>query len=119
MRQYDVSDPFNPRHTGSVHSGGIVRKTAHPGPAAPERRAADGGGEPRRARVYFSNSLYSAGTSSSTPTASGLGGQGGRNADGGGFALDPDFFMDFGEERPHQIRLAGGDSSSDSFCYPS
>ena len=38
---------------------------------------------------------------------------------GGGFTLDPDFFVDFGEERPHQIRLAGGDSSSDSFCYPS
>jgi selenium-binding protein 1 len=42
--------------------------------------------------------------------------------DGGseaGFALDPDFFVDFGQERPHQIRLSGGDSSSDSFCYPS
>ena len=33
--------------------------------------------------------------------------------------LDPDFFIDFGDERPHQIRLEGGDSSSDSFCYPS
>ena len=30
MRQYNVSDPFNPRHTGSVHLGGIVRKTLHP-----------------------------------------------------------------------------------------
>src|SRR6201981_3850731 len=28
--QYDVSDPFHPRKTGSVHLGGIVCKAAHP-----------------------------------------------------------------------------------------
>ena len=32
--------------------------------------------------------------------------------------LDPDFFIPFKGERPHQIRLQGGDSSSDSFCFP-
>jgi selenium-binding protein 1 len=37
----------------------------------------------------------------------------------GGMALDPDFFVDFGTERPHQVRLQGGDASSDSFCFPS
>lgn len=36
----------------------------------------------------------------------------------GGMRLDPDFFIDFGSERPHQVRLQGGDASSDSFCYP-
>ena len=41
------------------------------------------------------------------------------NVDNGGFTIDPDFFVDFGDERPHQIRSQGGDSSSDSFCYPS
>ena len=60
MRQYDVSDPFEPRHTGSVHLGGIVRRMAHP--------AAEGqlNGTPQMVevsrdgrRVYFSNSLYS------------------------------------------------------------
>src|SRR5204863_181270 len=30
FRQYDVSDPFNPKLTGSVHMGGIVRRAAHP-----------------------------------------------------------------------------------------
>ena len=30
MRQYDVSDPFHPQLTGSVHLGGIVRQAAHP-----------------------------------------------------------------------------------------
>src|SRR6185436_2857733 len=28
MRQYDVSDPFEPKFTGSVHLGGIVRQAA-------------------------------------------------------------------------------------------
>jgi len=32
---------------------------------------------------------------------------------------DLEFSLDFAtRERPHQIRLEGGDSSSDSFCYP-
>ena len=30
LKRYDVSDPFNPRETGSVHLGGIVRRAAHP-----------------------------------------------------------------------------------------
>src|SRR5215207_5494755 len=29
LKQYDVSDPHNPRETGSVHLGGIVRGTSH------------------------------------------------------------------------------------------
>ena len=37
----------------------------------------------------------------------------------GGMTLDPDFFVEFEGERPHQIRLQGGDSSSDSYCFPS
>jgi selenium-binding protein 1 len=42
------------------------------------------------------------------------------NADpNGGISFDENFFVDFGKERPHQVRLQGGDSSSDSFCYPS
>ena len=36
----------------------------------------------------------------------------------GGISLDEDFFVDFGEGRAHQVRLEGGDASSDSFCYP-
>src|SRR5436190_8985441 len=30
MRRYDVSDPFNPKLTSSIHLGGIVRRTPHP-----------------------------------------------------------------------------------------
>jgi selenium-binding protein 1 len=40
-------------------------------------------------------------------------------AEEGGMALDPNFFIDFGETRTHQVRLEGGDASTDSFCYPS
>ena len=36
LKQYDVSDPHNPRETGSVRMGGIVDRTPHP--AAPEQR---------------------------------------------------------------------------------
>src|SRR5437773_12494557 len=28
--QYDVSDPFHPKKTGSLHVGGIVRQAPHP-----------------------------------------------------------------------------------------
>jgi selenium-binding protein 1 len=35
----------------------------------------------------------------------------------GGMTLDPNFFVEFGDLRGHQIRLEGGDASSDSYCY--
>lgn len=121
MRQYDVSDPFNPRHTGSVHIGGIVRNAAHPKTGEPQN------GGPQMVelsrdgrRVYFSNSLYAAWDAQFYPE--GIKGWIAKldvNSEGG-IAFDPDFFIEFDEgERPHQIRLQGGDSSSDSYCYVS
>ena len=39
-------------------------------------------------------------------------------AEGGGIALDPRFLVETGDRlRPHQLKLSGGDASSDSFCY--
>lgn len=40
-------------------------------------------------------------------------------ADDGSLALDPEFFVDFSADgrRAHQIRLSGGDASSDSYCF--
>ena len=117
--QYDVSDPFNPKKTGSVHLGGIVRKAAHPksgvlngGPQMVEI-SRDG------KRIYLTNSLYASWDEQFYPA--GVKGWATKlNADpNGGMSADPEFFVDFGEERPHQIRLQGGDSSSDSYCYPS
>ena len=121
MRQYDVSDPFNPKHTGSVHLGGIVRKAAHPktgqslngGPQMVEL-SRDG------RRLYFSNSLYAAWDEEFYPD--GIHGWIAKvdvNPEGG-LTVDPDFFIEFDDgQRPHQIRLEGGDSSSDSYCYAS
>ena len=36
---------------------------------------------------------------------------------GGGMELDEDFFLESGDMRMHQVRLEGGDASSDSYCY--
>jgi methanethiol oxidase len=36
----------------------------------------------------------------------------------GGLEVDPNFFLEFDGLRSHQVRLEGGDASSDSFCYP-
>jgi selenium-binding protein 1 len=35
----------------------------------------------------------------------------------GGMEIDPEFFLEFGDLRGHQVRLEGGDASSDSYCY--
>ncbi|BBL80870.1 selenium-binding protein [Rubrobacter xylanophilus] len=120
LRQYDVSDPFNPRHTGSVRLGGIARKAAHPASGSlnggPQMVEVSRDGR----RVYFSNSLYASWDEQFYPE--GIRGWIAKaEADpGGGLSLDPDFFTEVGDGlRPHQIRLEGGDSSSDSYCYPS
>jgi selenium-binding protein 1 len=39
--------------------------------------------------------------------------------DDGSLTVDPDFFVPFDGERPHQVRLAGGDASSDAYCRSS
>jgi selenium-binding protein 1 len=116
--QYDVSDPFNPKKTGAVHLGGIVRNAAH----------AKGGrlnGGPQMVevsrdgrRVYVTNSLYLPWDAQFYPE--GIKGWTVKLdiPEDGGMTLDPNFFVDFGDQRPHQIRLQGGDASSDSFCYP-
>ena len=37
----------------------------------------------------------------------------------GGITFDPGFFVQWPKpHRPHQVRLEGGDCSSDSYCYP-
>ncbi|HSU98660.1 MAG TPA: selenium-binding protein SBP56-related protein [Roseiarcus sp.] len=120
LRQYDVSDPMKPRLAGSVKVGGVAKRAAHP-----SGRPFDGGPQMVEIsrdgkRVYFTNSLYSAWDRQFYPQ--GLRGvQVMCNADpNGGIALDPDFFVEFDEGYgSHQIRLEGGDCSTDSFCYPS
>ncbi|CAL1240378.1 selenium-binding protein SBP56-related protein [Candidatus Methylocalor cossyra] len=117
LRQYDVADPFQPRHTATVALGGIVRRAAHPaaGPLLGGPQMVEVSRDGRR--VYLTNSLYSRWDDQFYPGLKGWLAK--LDADpAGGLALDPRFFVDFGDSRPHQIRLQGGDASSDSFCYP-
>jgi selenium-binding protein 1 len=124
LKQYDVSDPFHPRETGSVRLGGIVGRQPHP--AAPEVPL---GGGPQMVevsrdgrRVYVTNSLYAAWDDIFYP--GGVGAWLAKLDAGqeGGLAVDPRFFPngdDFRGLRVHQTRLQGGDASSDSYCYTS
>jgi selenium-binding protein 1 len=121
LQQYDVSDPFNPKLTGKVRIGGIVSRTSHP--AAKNGKL---GGGPQMveisrdgSRVYFTNSLYGA----IDPQFY----EGGFDGwmvkldakPDGGIAFDPKFFVEWPKGHlPHQVRLQGGDCSSDSYCYP-
>ena len=117
--QYDVSDPFHPRKTGSVHLGGIVRKAAHPKQSedATERRAADGGNQPRRqAHLLHEFSLHAVGRAVLSGRHPGLDGEAGREA-GRRHAGGPEVLRGVRRAAAHQVRLEGGDASSDSYCY--
>ncbi len=118
LKQYDVSDPLAPREVGSVQIGGIVGRTAHPrtGPltGGPQMVEISRDGK----RVYLTSSLYASWDEQFYPD--GVSGWLTKIdvAPGGGITLDPNFLVDFGARRPHQVRLGGGDASSDSYCYP-
>ena len=120
LRQYDVADPFNPRLTGRVRVGGIVSQASHPAADRPLN------GGPQMVeisrdgkRVYFTNSLYGAIDPQFYPA--GIDGWMVKLdvLPGGGIEFNPEFFVEWPKShRPHQIRLEGGDSSSDSYCFP-
>ena len=119
LKQYDVSDPFNPKQTGSVHIGGIVRRAGHPaasGPLSggPQMVEVSRDGQ----RVYFTNSLYLPWDAQFYPD--GIPGWMVKldAKPDGGIDFDPRFFLEFGDQRAHQIRLQGGDASTDSYCFP-
>ena len=124
LKQYDVSDPAHPREVGSVQLGGVVRKTPHP--AAPGEALAGG---PQMVevsrdgrRIYVTNSLYGAWDDQFFPDGTGSWmAKIDTDPGTGGLRLDERFFP-HGEDwrglRPHQVRLQGGDASSDSYCFP-
>ncbi len=118
LKRYDVSDPGNPRETASVHLGGIVRRASHPaaGPLTGGPQMVELSRDGRR--VYLTNSLYRAWDEQFYPA--GIAGWMVKLDAGedGSLTLDPDFYVEYDGERPHQVRLAGGDASSDSYCFP-
>jgi len=92
MHQYDVTDPMNPQMVEISRDG---------------------------ERVYWTNSLYSTWDDQFYPDDEGGQMVMARVGKDGGLTLDNDFYVDFPKGlRSHQIRLEGGDCSTDSFCYP-
>ncbi|ALE72485.1 selenium-binding protein [Pseudonocardia sp. EC080625-04] len=124
LKQFDVSDPARPRETGSVRLGGIVERTPHP--ARPELPLAGG---PQMVevsrdgrRVYFTNSLYGALDDQFYPDGVGAWMAKLDAGPAGGLSVDTAFFPhgdEFRGLRVHQVRLQGGDASSDSYCHRS
>ena len=120
MQQYDVSDPFKPKLVGKVRIGGIVARAPHP--SRPEPLS----GGPQMVevsrdgkRVYFTNSLYGAIDPQFYPDGV-KGWMVKLDAEPDhGIRFDRDFLINWADGyRPHQVRLEGGDASSDSYCYP-
>lgn len=119
LRQYDVSDPFSPQLVSSLEIGGIVRRTGHPGRPG---HALNGGPQMVEIsrdgrRVYLTNALYSSWDAQFYP-------DGIRSwlakidTSADGMSFDNGFLLEVEEGlRAHQVRLQGGDASSDSFCY--
>jgi selenium-binding protein 1 len=118
LKRYDVTNPRAPRETATVKLGGIVERSAHPasGPlnGGPQMVEISRDGK----RIYVTNSLYAAWDDQFYPD--GIDGwlvklDAGED---GSLSADPDLFVEFSGEKPHQVRLEGGDASSDSYCFP-
>ena len=117
--QFDVTDPFRPKRISSIRLGGIAGRRPHPGNpdqplnGGPQMVEVSRDGR----RIYFTNSLY-------TPWDEQFYPDGVRGwmakvnvRPEGGMELDSRFFLRTEGMRPHQVRLEGGDASSDSYCY--
>ena len=118
LRQYDVSDPTNPKLTGQLWLGGLLGNPSDAG------RELNGGPQMLQLsldgrRLYVTNSLYSTWDNQFYP---GLRSWLLRvNCDPeGGMEVDRDFFVDFdgrpsGPARAHEVRLQGGDCTTEIF----
>jgi selenium-binding protein 1 len=114
LRQYDIADPANPVLVGSVHLGGLFDPARHP-------NGARLGGGPQMlqlsmdgTRLYVTNSLYS--TWDKQFYGDGMNSWLLRlRAGDEGLAIDPDFHVDFGRAKAHEIHLPGGDVTTEIF----
>jgi methanethiol oxidase len=118
VRQYDVSDPAEPKLTGQVWVGGVIGKPTD------ARRDLSGGPNMLQLsfdgrRLYVTNSLYSTWDNQFYPEL--------RSwllridcDPNGGMEIDHDLFVDFhdrpgGPARTHEVRLPGGDCTTEIF----
>ena len=121
LRRYDVSVPDKPKLTSVLQIGGIVRRAPHP--RDPNLRL-NGGPQMVEVsrdgkRVYLTNSLYAAWDEQFYPEGIRTWLVKADAASDGSLQFDPKFFVTSNEHRLHQMHLDGGDTSSDSYCYPS
>ncbi len=121
LRQYDVSDPSNPKLTGQLWLGGVIGKTAEF-----DGKKLEGGPQMLQLsldgkRLYVTNSLYSPWDNQFYPDMAKNGSyllQIDCDSEKGGMELNRQFMFDFGAEpggpaRAHEIRFPGGDCTSD------
>lgn len=121
LRQYDISDPANPRLAGQVWLGGLLGK-------APDIHGRKVTGAPQMIqlsldgeRLYCTNSLFSTWDNQFYPDMKSMGScmvQIDCDTKAGGLSINPDFFVDFSREpkgpaRAHEMRYPGGDCTSD------
>jgi len=121
LRQYDISDPSNPKLTGQLWIGGMLGK-------APEVNGRAVEGAPQMIqlsldgkRLYLTTSLFSTWDNQFYPEMKNAGGvmlQIDCDTENGGLSLNDRFLVDFGKEpngpaRAHETRYPGGDCSSD------
>ena len=118
LRQYDISDRANPKLTGQLWLGGLLGNPTDAGQdlsGGPQMIQLSLDGQ----RLYVTNSLYSTWDNQLYPDF--------RswllkvNCDpAGGMEVDRDFFIDFharpdGPARAHEVRLEGGDCTTEIF----
>jgi selenium-binding protein 1 len=118
LRQYDVSDPRDPKLTGRLQLGGVL------GRPIDGTRELTGGPQMLQLsldgrRLYVANSLYSTWDNQFYPGLRSWLLRVNCGPDGG-MELDPDFFVDFhdragGPARAHEVRLQGGDCTTEIF----
>jgi len=121
LRQYDISDPSNPKLAGQVWLGGLLGK-------GPEIHGRTTTGGPQMIqlsldgkRLYVTDSLFSTWDNQFYPVMKDAGGRMVMidcDTKNGGMSLNERFFVDFSQEpngpaRCHEMRYPGGDCTSD------
>ncbi|HSM55078.1 MAG TPA: selenium-binding family protein [Candidatus Sulfomarinibacteraceae bacterium] len=121
IRQYDISDPTNPRLTGQVWCGGQLGKgepvQGNELVGGPQMLQLSLDGK----RLYVTSSLLSSWDNQFYPQIAERGSymlQIDCDTENGGLSINRDFFVDFGKEpagpaRAHEMRYPGGDCTSD------
>ncbi|MEQ8998945.1 MAG: selenium-binding family protein [Coleofasciculus sp. B1-GNL1-01] len=121
IRQYDIRNPSKPKLTGQVWCGGVLGKAApvngHQWVGGPQMLQLSLDGK----RLYATNSLFSSWDNQFYPDIAQKGSyliQIYCDTQKGGLSINPDFYVDFGQEpngpaRAHEMRYPGGDATSD------